>query len=210
MEKNRHHQAFETTTAMKKSCNSIFPISALYANVCILPKALIMAKWNQDYSLTTSSKRHLALWISKVKSSGVRRLGRHKRRPLLGFRSLIGATGGVTALWFTAECCQNPCHGVPGLSSLMTQPFCKHHQASGSGGEADLSPRAEKKGKWRAFSAITQPLNKWPGRDTTTLTLLGCVSGFNLAITLNVCFPLILQIFMGKENILRASLVAQW
>ena len=35
------------------------------------------------------------------------------------------------------------------------------------------------------------------------------MSGFNLAITLNVCFPLILQIFMGKENILRASLVAQ-
>lgn len=120
MEKNRHHQAFETTTAMKKSCNSIFPISALYANVCILPKALIMAKWNQDYSLTTSSKRHLGLWISKVKSSGVRRLGRHKCQPLLGFRSLIGATGGVIALWFAAECCHNPCRGVPGLSSLMT------------------------------------------------------------------------------------------
>lgn len=120
MEKNRHHQAFETTTAMRKSCTSIFPISALCANVCILPKALIMPKWNQDYSLTTSSKRHLGLWISKVKAQAFGDLVGINVSPCWVCRSLIGATGGVTALWFAAECCHSPCCGVPGFSLLMT------------------------------------------------------------------------------------------
>lgn len=105
---------------MRKSCNSIFSISALCANVCILPKALIMPKWNQDYSLTTSSKRHLGLWISKVKSSGIRRFGRHKHQPLLGLPQPHWSRWWGNSPMVRGWCCRGPCCGVPGFSLLMT------------------------------------------------------------------------------------------
>lgn len=157
MEKNRHHQPFETTTAMRKSRNSIFPISALCANVCILPKALIMAKWNQDYSLTTSSKRYLGLWICKVKSSGIRRLGRHKCQPLLGLPqphwSHWWGNSPMVRGWVLSQ----PLLWCPGVFLTDdSQPFCKHHQASGSGGEI-LKPTCLHGQKRKERGELPQP-----------------------------------------------------
>lgn len=144
----------------------------------ILPKALIMAQWNQDYSLTASSKRHLGIWITKVKDSAAINVS-----PRWVRRVLTGAADRIRALQCAAGC-HNPLLGVPVFSSQMTLS-----RSANTTRNLDVAamyrnwpaPMAGKKDKWGAPEwrqsrlSHCRPLNTWPGRDTTADLARMCV-----------------------------------
>lgn len=131
----------------------------------ILPKALIMAQWNQDDSLTTSSKRHLGIWITKVKSSGICRLCSHKCQPSLGSPRPHWSHWPDKSPTVRCWVCHNPLLGVPVFFSQMTLS-----RSANTTRNLDVAamyrswpaPTAGKKDKWRAPEWLQSLLSHCP------------------------------------------------